>query len=90
MTKIEKSSLGLADDIREVICQCIESSEYANSSGSIYEALRNLKTKRSLQQYDLKVVRKIWQDGIDSGRDRFSDMHAIKIEARNRLEPSAK
>ncbi len=90
MANVEKLSIALTPEMAAVVRQCVESGEYASSSELIREALRDWKTKRSLQQNELQELRNLWQEGIDSGPGKFADMNAIKMEARKRLASSAK
>ena len=90
MANVEKLSIALTPEMVAVVRQCVESGEYASSSELIREALRDWKTKRTLQQSELQELRHLWQDGIDSGPAQFADINAIKMEARKRLASSAK
>jgi len=90
MANVEKLSIALTPEMAAVVRQCVESGEYASSSELIREALRDWKTKRSLQQSELQELRHLWQDGIDSGPAKFADINAIKMEARKCLASSAK
>lgn len=90
MANVEKLSIALTPEMAAVVRQCVDSGEYASSSELIREALRDWKTKRSLQQNELQELRNLWQDGINSGPAKFADMNAIKMEARKRLTSSAK
>lgn len=85
MANVEKLSIALTPEMATIVKQCVESGEYASSSELIREALRDWKTKRSLQQNELQELRSLWQEGIDSGEGNFADMDAIKMEARKRL-----
>lgn len=62
----------------------VESGEYASSSEVIREALRDCKQKRLLQLHEIDELRRLWQEGIDSGAGRYTDMEAIKQEVRRR------
>ncbi|MDT4291079.1 type II toxin-antitoxin system ParD family antitoxin [Methylomonas sp. MO1] len=90
MTNLEKTSIALTPEMAAIVRQCVESGVYASSSELIREALRDWKTNRSLQQSELQVLKSLWQAGIDSGSGKFTDMDAIKMEARKRLASSAK
>lgn len=85
MAHVEKLSIALTPEMAEIVRQCVESGEYANSSEVIREALRDWKLKRSLQQNEIEELRSLWQAGLDSGPGRLDDMNAIKAKARQRL-----
>ncbi|WP_426993593.1 ribbon-helix-helix domain-containing protein [Methylomonas sp. CM2] len=90
MTNVEKISIALTPELANILRQCVESCEYASSSELVREALRDWKTNRSLQKSELQVLKSLWQTGIDSGSGKFTDMDAIKMEARKRLASSTK
>ncbi|WP_333876338.1 type II toxin-antitoxin system ParD family antitoxin [Methylobacter sp.] len=85
MAHIEKLSIALTPEMAEIVRQCVESGEYANSSEVIREALRDWKQKRSLQQNEIEELRNLWQAGLDSGPGHLADMNAIKAKARQRF-----
>ena len=60
--------------------------EYVSSSEVVREALRDWQLRRALHQKELEELRRVWQEGIDSGPGRLADLPAIKAEARRRLE----
>ncbi|NOV30188.1 type II toxin-antitoxin system ParD family antitoxin [Methylomonas sp. ZR1] len=90
MANVEKISIALTPEMATIVRQCVESGEYASSSELIREALRDWKTKRLLQQSELQELKSLWQTGIDSGSGTFTDMDAVKMEARKRLASSTK
>lgn len=91
MANVEKLSIALTAEMAAVLRQCVESGEYASSSEVVREALRDWKTKRSLQQSEVQQLRSLWQEGIDSGAGVLGDINTIKAEARKRLAtPSVK
>jgi antitoxin ParD1/3/4 len=85
MAHVEKLSIALTPEMAAVVRQCVESGEYASSSEVIREALRDWKLKRSLQHNQISELRSLWKTGLASGAGRFTDMDAIKAEARRRL-----
>lgn len=42
--------------------------------------------RRAVQQQDVEELRRLWAEGLASGRGRFADIEGIKVEARRRLE----
>lgn len=62
----------------------VEFGEYASSSEVIREALRDWKQKRLLQLQNFDELRRLWQEGIDSGSGQYGSIDAIKQEARRR------
>lgn len=84
MPNVEKMSVALTPEMAAFVRDAVESGEYASSSEVIREALRDWKQKRLLQLQNIDELRRLWQEGIDSGAGRYVDMEAIKQEARRR------
>jgi antitoxin ParD1/3/4 len=42
--------------------------------------------RRAVHQKELEELRRLWQEGVDSGPGHLADMQAIKAEARRRFE----
>ena len=86
MANVEKVSIALTPEMLAVVREVVESGEYASSSEVVREALRDWKLRRSLQQKEIEELRRLWNQGLDSGSGRFVDMAGIKAEAKRRLE----
>jgi len=63
----------------------VESGEYASSSEVIREALRDWRRKRALMDQEMKELRRLWREGMESGKGRYDSMTEIKQTARKRL-----
>ncbi|MUH00914.1 type II toxin-antitoxin system ParD family antitoxin [Scytonema sp. UIC 10036] len=85
MPNVEKISVALTPEMAAFVRYAVESGEYASSSEVIREALRDWKQKRLLQLQNIDELRHLWQEGIESGSGQYSDIEAIKQEARRRL-----
>jgi antitoxin ParD1/3/4 len=88
MPNVEKISVALTPDMAAFVRDAVESGEYASSSEIIREALREWKQKRLVQVQQIDELRRLWQEGIDSGPGQYGDTEAIKQEARKRLGQS--
>ncbi|MDZ7956396.1 MAG: type II toxin-antitoxin system ParD family antitoxin [Aulosira sp. DedQUE10] len=86
MPNVEKISVALTPEMAAFVRNAVESGEYASSSEVIREALRDWKQKRLLQLQNIDELRRLWQEGIDSGGGQYKDIEAIKQEARRRLD----
>ena len=86
MAHVEKLSIALTPEMANLVRGAVESGEYASNSEVIREALREWEQRRALQQHDVEELRRLWADGLAGGPGRFSDMDAIKAEARRRLD----
>jgi antitoxin ParD1/3/4 len=67
MPNVEKISVALTSEMAAFVRDAVESGEYASSSEVIREALRDWKQKRLLQLHKIDELRRLWQEGIDSG-----------------------
>jgi antitoxin ParD1/3/4 len=85
MANVEKVSIALTPEMLAVVREAVESGEYASSSEVMREALRDWKRRRALEQADVKALRRLWEEGLESGPGHFADMASIKAEARRRL-----
>jgi antitoxin ParD1/3/4 len=88
MANVEKVSIALTIDMAAVVREAVASGEYASSSEVVRDALRDWKLKRSLRRTEIEHLRGLWEEGLASGTGQFSDMDAIKQEARKRLAHS--
>ncbi|WP_089727507.1 type II toxin-antitoxin system ParD family antitoxin [Candidatus Thiosymbion oneisti] len=86
MANVEKVSIALTPEMLAVVREVVASGEYASSSEVVREALRDWKLRRSLHQQEADELRRLWNEGLDSGPSRFADMAEIKAEARQRLD----
>jgi antitoxin ParD1/3/4 len=86
MANVEKVSIALPPEMLAVVREAVASGEYASSSEVMREALRDWKRRRALEQTDIEELRRLWQEGLESGPGCFADMATIKAEARRRLE----
>ena len=85
MANVEKVSVALTPEMLAVVREAVESGEYASSSEVMREALRDWKRRRALERIEIAELRRLWQEGLESGPGRFDDMAAIQAEARRRL-----
>lgn len=90
MANVEKLSIALTPDMAAIVRQAVESGDYASASEVIRDALRDWKLKRAVDREMVEELRRLWQEGIDSGPAEPLDMEAIKREARARFEAGEK
>ncbi|MBZ0256688.1 type II toxin-antitoxin system ParD family antitoxin [bacterium] len=64
---VEKISIALPPDMAASLREAVESGEYASSSEVVREALRDWKLKRKFESLELDELRRLIQDGINSG-----------------------
>jgi antitoxin ParD1/3/4 len=90
MANVEKISIALPADMATLVRSAVETGDYASSSEVIREALREWKARRAARSEAVSELRRLWEEGIDSGRSAALDMAAIKKRGRQRLQASKK
>jgi antitoxin ParD1/3/4 len=90
MANVEKISIALPADMATLVRKAVETGDYASSSEVIREALREWKARRAARSEAVSELRRLWEEGIDSGRSAALDMAAIKRRGRQRLQASRK
>jgi antitoxin ParD1/3/4 len=86
MGHVDKRSITLSQELAESVDQAVAAGEYASVSEVIRDALRQWKERRDLFGYTVEELRRLIQEGLDSGPGRFASMDEIKAEARRRAE----
>lgn len=90
MPNVEKVSIALTPEIAAVVRQAVENGEYASNSEVVREALRDWKLKRALQQQEIEEIRRLWNEGLNSGPSSFANIAEVKAEAHRRFEAQSK
>jgi antitoxin ParD1/3/4 len=70
MPGVEKISIALTPDLAAAVQEAVESGGYASTSEVIREALRDWREKRRLHEQQINEMRKLWDEGIQSGPSR--------------------
>lgn len=86
MASIEKISVALPTDMLELVRKAVESGDYATTSEVIREALREWKGRRETREETIAEIRRLVQEGLDSGGWQALDTEEIKREGRRRLQ----
>src|SRR5882672_5047897 len=85
MGHVDKRSITLSPELAAAVDDVVAAGEYASVSEVIRDALRQWKERRDLHGYTIEELRRLVQEGIDSGPGRFASIDEIKAEARRRL-----
>jgi antitoxin ParD1/3/4 len=67
MGKVEKISIALPHDMVADMKAAVDRGEYATTSEVVREALRDWRLKRKVEELDVEDLRRLVQEGIDSG-----------------------
>jgi antitoxin ParD1/3/4 len=82
MGKIEKISIALPQDLIADVKAAVEQGDYSTTSEVIREALRDWKTKRKIEALDVADLRRLVQEGIDSGPSIDADTVFARLHAK--------
>lgn len=85
MSNVEKVSVSLSHELLDAVHEAVDSGEYGSASEVVREALREWKQRQSLRKLEIERLRKLWQEGIESGPARPIDFEEIKRRGRERL-----
>ena len=85
MASVDKLSIALTPEFTADIREAIATGEYASTSEVIRDALRAWKQARQSQAVAIDELRRLWQDGIESGHGALLDANDIKRRGRERL-----
>ena len=82
MSGVEKITIALTPDLAASVQEAVESGGYASTSEVIREALRDWREKRRSHEQQLNELRKLWDEGIQSGVSprRIGDIRRELIE----------
>ncbi len=84
MAKVEKISVALTAEMAAKVREVVEAGEYASASEVIRDALREWGSARTRRGQAIEELRRLAQEGIDSGPGRLLDIEEIIEEARRR------
>ena len=84
MSNVEKMSIALTPEMAAAVRAAVATGEYVSTSEVVREALRDWQLRSSLHQKEREELRRLWQEGLDSGPGTLANMQAIKAEARRR------
>jgi antitoxin ParD1/3/4 len=81
-------NVSLTEELANFVKAKVGTGRYASSSEVVREALRLMESLERREAEKLGFLRKVWQEGIDSGDAGELDYAALKQEARARLAAS--
>ena len=85
MAKVEKISVALTPEMAASVRKVVEAGEYASASEVIRDALREWGSVRTRRAQAIGELRRLAQEGIDSGPGRFASIEEIIEEGRKQL-----
>jgi antitoxin ParD1/3/4 len=82
MGKVEKISIALPHDMVADLKAAVDRGEYATTSEVVREALRDWRLKRKVEELDVEDLRRLVQEGIDSGPSVDAESVFAKLRAK--------
>jgi antitoxin ParD1/3/4 len=86
MPGTQKMSITLTPELAAMVNEAVATGNYASTSEVIREALRDWGTKQMLHQQQLQEIRRLWDEGIQSGPGRFRDVEELIQEAERQYQ----
>lgn len=85
MSKVEKISIALTDEMLTSVKDAVASGDYASSSEVIRHALRDWKTRRMRESEAVAEIRRLIAEADASGYSPFTGVDEVKARGRARL-----
>ena len=82
MPKVAKVTVALPADTAGVVRDAVASGEYATTSEVIREALRDWSLKRKLAHWEIDEMRRLVQEGAESGPGVDADLIFARLRAK--------
>ncbi len=82
MSTVEKISIALPQEMIAVLRAAVDSGEYSSTSEVIRDALRAWKLKRKVETLELEELRRLVQEGIDSGPSIDAELVFSRLRAK--------
>ena len=80
--------LALPDDLAAEISAAVERGEYASASEAVLGAVEEWRAQRHIESIGLEELKRLIQEGTESGAGRFGNFEEIREEARRRFRPT--
>jgi antitoxin ParD1/3/4 len=90
MSKVEKLSVSLSEDLAEMVRDAVAAGGYTSSSEVIREALRDWKVKQAVQAAEIERLRDAWGQGVDDIDNGRSKLITTDEEAKALLDEMKK
>src|ERR1700683_4254973 len=90
MANIEKISIALPQEMIEAIRDAVDHGEYATTSEVIRDALRDWRLKRKVEELEPAELRRLVQEGIDSGPSIDAETVFARLRARYAKQTDAR
>jgi antitoxin ParD1/3/4 len=82
MAKVEKVSIALTPDMVAELRAAVDQGEYGSVSEVVRDALRDWRLRRKLEAIEIEELRRLVQEGIDSGPGIDADAVFARLRRR--------
>ncbi len=82
MANVEKLSIALTPDMVAEVRAAVQGGDYGSVSEVVRDALRDWRLRRRIETLELDDLRRLVQDGIDSGPGVEADTVFARLRAR--------
>ncbi|HEY1350640.1 MAG TPA: type II toxin-antitoxin system ParD family antitoxin [Ktedonobacteraceae bacterium] len=86
MPNTEKMSITLTPELAALVNDAVAAGDYASTSEVIREALRDWRVKQMIRRQQLRDIRHLWDEAVQSGPGRFQDVEELIQEAEQRFQ----
>jgi antitoxin ParD1/3/4 len=87
MAKVEKLSVALTPDMAAEVRAAVEGGDYGSVSEVVRDALRNWSLRRKIETLETEDLRRLIQEGIDSGPSLDAQEVFARLRARFGRQP---
>ena len=88
MPNVEKISIALPPEMVSLVRNAVDSGEYSSTSEVIREALRAWKFKRKVEQLELEELRRLVNEGVESGPSVDAELVFSRLRAKYSTPPN--
>ena len=90
MSNVSKVSIALTPELNQLVQNAVASGSYATASEVVREALRDWEKKQEDRHIALGELRRLVQEGIDSGPGQYNSMEEIIVAAKQEFKSRRK
>ncbi|MGH6848285.1 MAG: ribbon-helix-helix domain-containing protein [Methylocella sp.] len=80
--------VSLPDELAADIASAVQRGEFVSESDAVLGAVAEWRVQRLAETIGVEELRRLWQEGVDSGPGRSKSIEEIKAEARRRFSPA--
>lgn len=82
MSQVEKLSIAMPSEMAAELRAAVEAGDYSSVSEAVRDALRDWRLRRKVEALELDELRRLVQEGADSGSGIEADVVFARLRAR--------